>query len=123
MENNINLITDVTGFGLARHALNLVCPLGLKLYVNKIPILDGVMELFEQNIFSSLSGANLVSAGFKGEISAQNAILFDPQTSGGILACVENHKVNEITNQLFNRGVESFLIGEVTSKPGLQLIK
>ena len=123
MKNNINLLTDVTGFGLARHALNLVFPLGLKININKIPILDGVIELFEQNIYSSLSESNLISVDFKGAMSPQNAILFDPQTSGGILACVENHKVSEIANKLFNRGVKSFIIGEVTSKPGLQLIK
>ena len=51
-------------------------------------------------------------------MSPQNAILFDPQTSGGILACVENHKVSEITKQLFTKEIvkkEKFNVSRIKS--------
>ena len=93
-ENHVIAATDVTGFGLARHAENLMerigagrCDIGM----SAIPLMQGVEWLARMGVVSSLVGSNkaattLHPATPDGAIPDWcNPILFDPQTSGGLL--------------------------------------
>ena len=93
-ENHVIAATDVTGFGLARHAENLMerigagrCDIGM----SAIPLMQGVESLARMGVVSSLVGSNkaattLHPATPDGAIPDWcNPILFDPQTSGGLL--------------------------------------
>ena len=91
MQNNIIASTDVTGFGLARHAQNLamrVGTTGFTLDLASLPLLGGVTRLFEAGIKSSLHQQNQFAVTIHGVDPNHNnrsAVLFDPQTSGGLL--------------------------------------
>ena len=85
-------MTDITGFGLANHLLNLikrdVGKTGLTIYPDKIPIFNGVTEALSKNVRSSLFEKNFNTAQkelvYDREIKLIDEILYDPQTVGGL---------------------------------------
>ena len=86
----VNALTDVTGFGLAGHLLE-ICrgsKLGAVIDFDKLPIIDGVLELAKQGFITGASGRNW--SGYGDDISidgkfgdVERNLLTDPQTSGG----------------------------------------
>ena len=86
--------TDVTGFGLLGHLVEMVRPseVDARLDLASIPILDGALETARRGILSSLQPANAEAANaLRPNGQAKHGIwplLFDPQTAGGLLAAV-----------------------------------
>ena len=94
-EHGATAATDVTGFGLAGHLLEMARASGVEVSVGLagVPFLDGALELARLGIFSSLQEQNLraldsvrAAPGVLGDPATQ--LLFDPQTAGGLLASV-----------------------------------
>ncbi len=112
-KDNITAITDVTGFGLARHTLNLTKPFGAKLNIKNIPVISGALEHLSNNIYSSLAFSNKKAINFTSKISKQDHIIFDPQTSGGLLVSVNEFKANQILAKLKKKSNHASIIGEV----------
>ena len=113
---NISAITDVTGFGLARHTLNLTKPFGANLSIKDIPVLSGALEHLSNNIYSSLAFSNKKAINFTSKISKQDHIIFDPQTSGGLLVSVNKVKANQVLEKLKKSNHHASIIGEVIEK-------
>ena len=118
-ELNVQACTDVTGFGLLGHLqeLCLASNCAASLNLNAIPLLPGAEALASKNIKSSLYSQNrktLESMQWPDSITRQARfnLLFDPQTSGGLLAGIhaENYaKLDEHFHQQF------YTIGEVVA--------
>lgn len=108
--NAVHAMTDVTGFGLLGHGLELArgADLRMQLQLDQIPLLPGVLELAEKGMITGASGRNWDSYGAEVSLpanisAAHKALLSDPQTSGGllvacspeaadaVLACFESH--------------------------------
>jgi len=114
--------TDVTGFGLAGHLLEMLraSNVGCRLGLAAIPLLPGVESLLDEQIESTLAPANRA---FASELqvapdlasTAPFAALFDPQTSGGLLAGVRASDVEAIVARLAAEGVRTRVIGVVTA--------
>jgi selenide,water dikinase len=88
----VHALTDVTGFGLLGHLLELARGAGLaaQLEMADIPLLPGVLQLAQDGFFTGASGRNWEAYGKDVALSekvtpAQQALLTDPQTSGGLL--------------------------------------
>ena len=88
----VHAMTDVTGFGLAGHLLELARGAGLRadLIWNAIPIIDEAMTLAQGDIYTGASTRNWAAYGHEVTLSNQLSIwqqhlLTDPQTSGGLL--------------------------------------
>jgi selenide,water dikinase len=106
-EFKIGGLTDVTGFGLAGHLLEMLSAsdLAAELKLNDLPLLPGAASLINDGIESTLSPANRAA---EREIevseplrkSAAYAALFDPQTSGGLLLGVDPQRVPELLARL-----------------------
>jgi selenide,water dikinase len=88
----VHALTDVTGFGLAGHALEMARGAQLQAQLDwaRVPLLDGVMPLLEQGCITGASGRNW--AGYGADVALPEsfgpqaqALLTDPQTSGGLL--------------------------------------
>src|SRR5207247_3572528 len=84
--------TDVTGFGFAGHAWALAVASGVELRIEAraLPIFPGALELHRSGIAVSQCSANRLNVGdalvVEGELGAAEIdLLFDPQTSGGLL--------------------------------------
>ena len=120
------LMTDVTGFGLARHGLNLMQRMacsGMVLWPDKLPLIDGAQTLAKNNIRSSLYRHNRKDIHLQGganlgaEYSAIIDLLFDPQTSGGVLAALPRTIATEICRQMQMHGYEqAAIIGKLSPR-------
>ena len=114
--------TDVTGFGLLGHLVEMTRSSGksVELHLNTLPILDGALEMIETGIFSSLQEQNVRLRRAIKEPEALRKhkhfpLLFDPQTSGGLLAAIPTDNAEACLAELKELGYPaSVIIGEVT---------
>jgi selenide,water dikinase len=113
--------TDVTGFGLAGHLLEMLDASGVggTLYADRVPLLAGFREVVAAGIVSTLHRDNAKSAcRFTGPESPP-ALLFDPQTGGGLLAAVPADQVDAVLSELRTVGYsEAATIGQVVVTEG-----
>ncbi len=121
------VMTDVTGFGLARHALNLAdrCGrTGVEIDGGALPCLEGAITLLDKGYRSTLHDQNRAAVRLATEAPAGPAsdILFDPQTSGGLLAALPAADADTIVGQLHGDGVAAAIVGRLDDKmPGLRV--
>ncbi|MDC0649147.1 selenide, water dikinase SelD [Alphaproteobacteria bacterium] len=115
--------TDITGFGLARHAQNLSLRLGAsgcRLDLSSLPLLNGALTLLSSGIKSSLHDQNRAAVqidanGLNGDAGVQFdahiEMLFDPQTSGGLLGVFPLDTANRLVKTLHKDGQTAAIIG------------
>lgn len=113
-------MTDVTGFGLAGHLDEMLraSDAAAEITLAAVPTFEGAEELAEQGTASTLAPAN--RAALIGRIAAPTtakaALLFDPQTSGGLLAAVPADRADTILNALLLAGYTAAKIGVIQTK-------
>ncbi|MCB1756316.1 MAG: selenide, water dikinase SelD, partial [Gammaproteobacteria bacterium] len=116
-------MTDITGFGLLGHLLEMLSAsdVSCELEVEKIPLMSGALELSRQGIRSTLFPKNLrfaetsIDAGHWRKVSAHE-LLFDPQTSGGLLAGISETDSPDCLAALQQAGYSAAtVIGKVTT--------
>jgi len=116
--------TDITGFGLLGHALNLAkaSRVGIEIYTSEVPLLPGALELAESNFFSSGSIANFEYVKSYVRFSPTinkiwQMLLCNTQTSGGLLIAIHRNKVDKFIKALYRKGIkDAKIIGRVISK-------
>ena len=127
-----NAVTDVTGFGLAGHLLEILdaSNLDADVRLSDLPLLPGARELLDEGLESTLAPANrevavrTKCANDKLTSLPEFAALFDPQTSGGLLMSVSPGKERQLHGQLQEAGVDAWTIGrfrDSTTSPTLHL--
>ncbi len=116
----VHALTDVTGFGLIGHAreLALASDVSLVLHAGRIPLLEGALDCVRAgNIPGGLTNNRDFAecmVEYEDEISEEvKAILFDPQTAGGLLISVAADDATALTHALQVAGVPAVEIGEV----------
>ena len=114
--------TDVTGFGLAGHLMEMLRASGAGgvLWLDRIPALPGAVELAAHGVESTLAPENrrlLPEAA----ASARTALLSDPQTSGGLLAGIAWERAEACVEALRGVGVAASIVGEVERGTSLRL--
>lgn len=111
--------TDVTGFGLMGHALEMARGSGLTLtlWAGQIPLLPGALEWAAQGILPG--GCHRNRADVERETAqaaevelARRDLLFDPQTSGGLLIALPESSAKELVRRLRNRGLIASVVGQ-----------
>lgn len=120
----VKCATDVTGFGLAGHGLKMAkaSNVTISLEANKIPVLDRVTDLIDMGVIPGAAFRNKEFAGsecyFHSNVDyIHKMLLFDAQTSGGLLMCVDKAHSNEVVKDLYNSGYPgTAIIGEVMEK-------
>jgi selenide,water dikinase len=114
-------MTDVTGFGLAGHVANMCrdSGVGARIDITKVPVMDGALELSAAGIGSTLLPDNLAALAEVCTLAdtPKARLLADPQTAGGLLACVPAAQVSEVLEALQAAGYPAVQIGEVTEAP------
>jgi selenide,water dikinase len=121
VSNNVTGMTDVTGFGLIGHLLRLLQPqgLGCQIGVSQVPFINGAVTLSKAGVRSSLYSANqIASGGCRLESGVDSLpgfpLLFDPQTSGGLLASVPKINAATCIHALTAAGYQAAIIGKIT---------
>ena len=117
-------MTDVTGFGLARHALNLtqrVNANGVTLFPETCPFITGALSLSAKGVQSSAFKANQLglTESTLDPHSPSAKLMFDPQTSGGILAAVPHIQTRDCLQRLHQAGYsQTTVVGHLSDRPG-----
>ncbi|HZN46997.1 MAG TPA: selenide, water dikinase SelD [Ramlibacter sp.] len=125
----VHALTDVTGFGLAGHALELARGANLSVDIEwaKVPVLEGVRELARAGFITGASGRNW--AGYGSDIAlptgfadVDQALLTDPQTSGGLLVSCTPDSVDQVLAVFRQHGFgQAAVIGEARAAVGPRL--
>ena len=119
----VRACTDITGFGLAGHLLEMLdaSHVSARLMTSSVPVLSGFDAVASQGILSTLHPDNARVASRIHSAGNLPEWLFDPQTSGGLLAAVSANVATEVITELHRRGLcHATVIGEVlesTDKP------
>lgn len=116
----IHTMTDVTGFGLIAHAreMALASKVTMRFFASRVPVLEGALDCVRAGhipggLVSNREFAECV-VGYEDGISDEvKALLFDPQTAGGLLISVGTESVAGLTSALHRAGVPVVEIGEV----------
>ncbi|HEY1077759.1 MAG TPA: selenide, water dikinase SelD [Fontimonas sp.] len=119
----VHAMTDVTGFGLLGHLLELArgAKLTARLDMSRIPLLPGVEQLASDGFFTGASGRNWDAYGADVTLAptitpAQQALLTDPQTSGGLLVSCDLSAVQDVLDLFAREGfAHAAVIGEMAS--------
>jgi selenide,water dikinase len=116
--------TDVTGFGLLGHLVEMTRASGVDAVLNlgALPLLDGTEQTLAAGIFSTLQPQNLRLRRAVRDLEAASAhprypVLFDPQTAGGLLASVPAAQAEACVARLRDQGyAEACVIGRVEAQ-------
>jgi selenide,water dikinase len=119
----VHALTDVTGFGLLGHLLEIArgSNAGAKLRWNAIPILPQALDFAAEGIATGASGRNWTGYGSRVKLDAgigdaQKALLTDPQTSGGLLVACSPEACEEVLSIFRSEGFgEAAIVGEIVA--------
>jgi selenide, water dikinase len=125
--DGVTAITDITGFGLLGHLSEVCEGSGVAARVNfaAVPVLEATEEYRQLGCVPGGTGRNFDSYGQKLSPMnrAQQEILCDPQTSGGLLVAVEPDAVEQVIELAQRHGSELWRIGEIIASNGQPLIE
>lgn len=123
IQNGATGMTDVTGFGLAGHLLEMLADgVGAEIDLAAVPALDGALDCLAAGIASTLQPENMSAASRMSvadrDADPKAALLFDPQTAGGLLAAVPAARAAETVAALRESGYPATaIVGRLTSDP------
>jgi selenide, water dikinase len=123
----VRAATDITGFGLLGHGLEMARASGVRLVFDarSLPVLSGALDAARAGVETGGGGHNrrFVAASIEmGAVAPEAAtIALDPQTSGGLLASVPLELVARVDAALAERGVERWWVGRVETGAGVAL--
>ncbi|TDQ41351.1 selenide, water dikinase SelD [Tepidicella xavieri] len=128
----VHALTDVTGFGLAGHALAMArgADACIHLDMARVPLIEGVRDLATRGMVTGASGRNWAAFGHEVRLDAgldpiDQALLTDPQTSGGLLVACAPDSVDEVLAVFRRHGFEQAAdIGRIDAvgNDGLRLV-
>ncbi|WP_375279680.1 selenide, water dikinase SelD [Pseudooctadecabacter sp.] len=115
--HSAHAMTDVTGFGLAGHLAGMCAAsgVGAEVRLDDVPVMQGALDLAKDGIRSSLYPDNRAVAGVSAPDTARAALMFDPQTGGGLLAAVPSKMAEKLSGQS-----GFYIIGEITERSGVR---
>ena len=122
-QESIHARTDVTGFGLIGHAREMALAsdnVSLHFHASRIPLIEGALDCIRDGHISGGLKANREFAecvvNYDEQVSeAMRAMLFDPQTAGGLLIAVSASHSAELSAALESAGVHASEIGAIHS--------
>jgi selenide,water dikinase len=126
---DVHALTDVTGFGLLGHLLELCkgAKLSAQLNMKDIPLLARVEQMAADGFVTGASGRNWAGYGTSVELGAnispaQKALLTDPQTSGGLLVSCSPDSVDAVLKLFRDDGFDrAMVIGEMVADGGAKV--
>jgi selenide,water dikinase len=128
---DVHALTDVTGFGLAGHLLEIcrASDVGARLDWRRVPLHPGVAELAGEGVFTGASGRNWTGYGADVELApglgdVERALLTDPQTSGGLLAACAPRSLDAVLEIFRREGFDrAAVVGEIVAGPPRVIVR
>lgn len=124
---DVGACTDVTGFGLAGHTREIALASGFGVIISSssVPFLPGVFEYVRMGLLPG--GCHRTRGHFSSSVKVSNGIsrefmdlMFDPQTSGGLLFSIRENQAHKCLDQMTGEGMAGGIIGQIvgTTVPG-----
>jgi selenide,water dikinase len=121
----VHACTDITGFGLLGHAAEIIegSDTGMAIHASAVPFFPGIREFVEMGVIPAGLHRNRAFRNPMIDIGPDCPdwmvdILFDPQTSGGLLIAVSGNEAGGLVERMRDHGVsEATVIGEIVAKP------
>jgi selenide, water dikinase len=125
MSFDIHSCTDITGFGIVGHSLEMATGSGVQinLIYKELPFYPHALEMYRKGETTGSNKANRRLSEGRLEITTElskeeTELLFDPQTSGGLLLAVPESQAEQLVKKLITAGVETAaIIGNAVSSP------
>ncbi len=124
----IKSVTDISGFGLLGHAMEMAQAAGCKFVfeMNQIPLLDGTAVYAADYVFPGGASNNILyfekDVTFASTLSKdQQMILWDPQTSGGLLLAVPQERLADFQRACAEQEQATWVIGKVIAGSGIEV--
>jgi selenide,water dikinase len=121
---DVHACTDITGFGIAGHSLEMAkgSNVQINLFYDKLPFYPNALDMYRSGETTGSNKANRkLAEGFfrkTRELSREEELLFDPQTSGGLLLSVPSTEADRLVTELKRMGIETAAeVGEVMAAP------
>jgi selenide, water dikinase len=128
-EAGAHAMTDVTGFALIGHAIEIAAHgnVLLRFRAASLPFLPGAVDYAEQWLFPGGTAANRQAyerdVRFSEDITEETVqLLFTPETSGGLLAAIPRNKLGQIRSRFAEDGRDIWVVGEVDEGRGIEII-
>ena len=117
---DVHAATDITGFGLAGHGLEMAQGSEASIHINldEVPVMDEAYKMYELGVSTGVNKHNraktMPSMHFNESAKTEKReILFDPQTSGGLLVSIPQNQANDALNDLQSSGLsDAKIIGQ-----------
>ena len=131
LEFELHACTDITGFGIAGHLFEVALGSNSRVLLkySDLPLYSGVLDMYRKGETTGSKQANRLMTQQKMEIQAslskvEEEVLFDPQTSGGLLLSVPDAQTKELLAVLYASGVQSAVqVGEIVEgSPGIIVV-
>jgi selenide,water dikinase len=121
----VNACTDITGFGFLGHLAEMVSGsgFGVRIKADSVPVYPEALEYAAMGLVPAGAYRNrdfrLFMVDFAPTVNRiLQDVLFDPQTSGGLLICVAPEKAEDLLKALKEKGVQdAAMVGEVITEP------
>ena len=119
----VHACTDITGFGILGHGLEMAKGSGMQIHLNyaQLPFYPNALQMYQKGETTGSNKANRkLAVGFwemtAKRSAAEEELLFDPQTSGGLLLSISGEQADDALKSLKDAGVETAsMVGEVVS--------
>jgi selenide,water dikinase len=122
-------VTDITGFGLAGHAREVAMASGvtLNLQMSDIPQLPDALAYYRKGLVTRASASNRSANDDDVDATAADSelaeLLYDPQTSGGLLISVSEDRVDSMLTQMQDKGCEgAVIVGHVSAHDTVSIV-
>jgi selenide,water dikinase len=118
--NGVSAMTDITGFALTGHLLEMCngSQVSAHIEVSKIPLLEGVDDLVKQFVYpdNTMRNYQAVLPFTQGLTAGNMFVLCDPQTNGGLLVTVNPEEKEKFVQECQNNKINTWLIGQMKTK-------
>jgi selenide,water dikinase len=122
LSDYVHAATDITGYGLLGHGFEMARSSNVTLLIERerVPVMEGTEKMIAEKMLPGGIMANRrylgdeVTWGMAGEV--EQAILLDPQTSGGLLVSLPRSELGALNAVLEENGSSSWVIGEVSPR-------
>lgn len=125
----VHAVTDVTGFALLGHGYEMAEKSGVRLrfHVEQLPFLEGAKEYADMWLFPGGTCDNERAyehaVTFAPDIDDEiRQLLYTPETSGGLLAAIPAHQLDELVQRFQEAGQPCWVVGEVVEGEGIEVI-
>jgi selenide, water dikinase len=129
LEGEVHACTDVTGFGLLGHACEMIdgAAVGYRLEAAAVPLFPEALDYVARGLKPGGLRRNREFRAAQVQLAPSvpeplGELLFDPQTSGGLLAAVPAERAEVLLQRCREEGLDAALVGEVVAEPAGQVV-